>query len=400
MTLKVKFFITIFLFLGVFLITGTALAYTEGEGHFVGHVYWFDDNMNYTSGNCSYWLYKGDYPSTAEEQSPNGTTISPCYEYANKYVDFDTRCNYTNCAEGNYWVKRDEYPGSTLEYYPITFSLGPSFTITSPATTSAITDPATDLDISYSGYTPGDTIRLYFANVGLGGQTAYSDSYTHVVVNATDTFSVPFVTFNLFSNENWYLIAKLNETTNIELSGYTIFYGYSPPDNSTFCGGYTSEATCPNTCVWQVGLNLCTGAPSTPNTDDYGFATEDFGYLGNMVRDVIVALFFPSKSNINYQFGSIKTTMEQKIPFAYFYALQTAFTTAQGELTTGAMPSITIDNPFNPEATITLLDLNDTKTLLGETEWNLIRTIIGYLLWIGGFLFIWETIHKGNTAKL
>lgn len=277
---------------------------------------------------------------------------------------------------------------------------GPTLTITSPASGSSITDTSTTLDFSFSNFTIGDSFVIDFRNTGLGGQTAHSDSYTYITTASSGTFSVPFSDFNLFSTETWYLYVKLNDTTYPIEGTYNIFFGVVPADNSAFCGGFTSESTCPASCVWNVGAALCQATPTAPNPANYDFTTQDFGYLGNMFRDVVVFLFFPSQANINTQFGSIQTTMIQKIPFAYYFALKDAFTAGQAALTTGALPTISISSPFAGGTTIKLLDLDSTKTMLGTTEWNLIRTIIGYLLWIGCFLFIWETIHKGNTAKL
>lgn len=173
-----------------------------------------------------------------------------------------------------------------------------------------------------------------------------------------------------------------------------------PTDCSTFLTKNNCEAY-GSVCWFDVISQECwPRIEFPPAPEDYNFTTEDFGYLGNMFRDVLVFLFFPSADNVNYQFSLIKSQLVQKLPFAYISALQAEWIAGQTELTEGDYPIIVIQNPFDTETTITLLDFETTYILLGSTSYNLLQTIIGYLLWIGAFIFIWETIHKSNSTKL
>jgi hypothetical protein len=61
--------------------------------------------------------------------------------------------------------------------------------------------------------------------------------------------------------------------------------------------------------------------PSPPSTASYGFENKDFGLLGNMFRDVIVWLFYPSQDALN-QFGNLYDTIKAKPPIGYFTAVQ------------------------------------------------------------------------------
>lgn len=371
-----------------------------GVGASVAHNYcpfYLDSSCNLTTVSST--SVKTSIPlDTYVHIAINWTPSTVSIQYNN-----ETPVSANACAGLNYdrvWLGT-RASEAQLDYVGFQGALpGPTLTVDSPAINSAVNDPTTTLDLTYSGFEIGDSLSLYFANVGLGGQTVYSDTYVSSTASS-GIFSIPFSTFNLFSNESWFLIPKLNDVLlDVSPSNYVIFYGYVPPDNSAFCGGYTSEATCPGNCIWNVGSGLCQSTPTAPNPTDYSFTDTDFGYFGNMFRDVVVYLFFPSQANLNYQFTSIQTMASNKIPFAYYYALKTEFIAGSSALTTGAMPTISLTSPFDSETTMTFLDFGATKTLLGDTQWNLMRTIMGYLLWFGAFLFVWETIHKGNTAKL
>lgn len=58
-----------------------------------------------------------------------------------------------------------------------------------------------------------------------------------------------------------------------------------------------------------------------PSSASYGFTDKDFGLLGNMFRDVIVWLFYPSQDALN-QFGNLYDTIKAKPPIGYFTAVQ------------------------------------------------------------------------------
>jgi hypothetical protein len=58
-----------------------------------------------------------------------------------------------------------------------------------------------------------------------------------------------------------------------------------------------------------------------PSSASYGFTDKDFGLLGNMFRDVIVWLFYPSQDALS-QFGNLYDTIKAKPPIGYFTAVQ------------------------------------------------------------------------------
>lgn len=167
------------------------------------------------------------------------------------------------------------------------------------------------------------------------------------------------------------------------------------------CNSLSSEILCLDeiiSCEWD-GDSCEPRAYVLPVDTSYGFADTDFGYLGNMLRDVVVFLFFPSRDNVTAQFNAIANSYSTKIPFAYLSAFRTLWITSASSLEEGDYPVISEPNPFGG-SDLVLMDFDATRTLIGGTLFDNIRLIIGYLLWIGAFLFIWETIHAGNTSKL
>ena len=60
---------------------------------------------------------------------------------------------------------------------------------------------------------------------------------------------------------------------------------------------------------------------TAPDINNYGFANQDFGLVGNYFRDVLVFLFVPSPESLQ-KFSDLKTTLESKAPFAYFFSIR------------------------------------------------------------------------------
>jgi hypothetical protein len=98
----------------------------------------------------------------------------------------------------------------------------------------------------------------------------------------------------------------------------------SPPFVQTcdYVLGYYRDLAFKITDTWQT----------TPTGSGYGFENQDFGFLGNMFRDVIYWLFVPSQSSLE-QFTNLWDAVKMKPPIGYFTTVKTAFdslTTASG----------------------------------------------------------------------
>jgi hypothetical protein len=61
-----------------------------------------------------------------------------------------------------------------------------------------------------------------------------------------------------------------------------------------------------------------------PTMEDYYATTTDFGLLGNMFRDVLVYLFKPNDSVLDF-WRTIKDRVRDKPPFGYYALIRDAF---------------------------------------------------------------------------
>lgn len=340
----------------------------------------------------------------------------------------------TTHGAGDYYMAIRRTDDSVKKYYVVHCSgdcnnhsgtgwsvvpMGSSLSITSPATETQITDDSTLIWFSYSGFTTTNYPDAY-SDFGISiwfdipnAQSSSAFHYTTIDSSGSGTFSVPISAFGMFvyPSSFWYAharpyytddIGNFVEDTELDMSSYALSYMAISASNSTYCATIETQTDCNNSfCLWDTGTSICSALSSPPEASSYGFETEDFGLLGNMFRDVIVFLFFPSQDNINFQFSNLKSSISQRLPFAYISALQTAWTTGQTELSSGDYPKIEIDDPFDSgSAKMTILDLSATRDFMGSTSFDLFRTIMGYLFWLGAFYFLWETLHKSNSTKL
>jgi len=77
-----------------------------------------------------------------------------------------------------------------------------------------------------------------------------------------------------------------------------------------------------NDAYWTFSVGVEGGG--LPEMGDYDFTDEDFGYLGNMFRDVLVWLFKPSSEVLDY-WKTIKDDVADKPPFGYYSLVKESF---------------------------------------------------------------------------
>lgn len=88
---------------------------------------------------------------------------------------------------------------------------------------------------------------------------------------------------------------------------------------------YTASTTAwlyDNGAYWSFSVGVEGGG--LPSMDDYDFLKEDFGYLGNMFRDVLLWLFKPSANVLDY-WKTIKDDVADKPPFGYYSLIKESF---------------------------------------------------------------------------
>jgi len=218
----------------------------------------------------------------------------------------------------------------------------------------------------------------------------------------------------------WYFlyVQTSNSTTSGAVNGTTQLYGIIPT--------LTDAVGTPIQCRYgSSGGTLCNSSIGTPYYflsdspllvgQDYGFAVaasassgvslsgatafcssvfEDstFGIMSGLCR-VLTYLFIPSQDSLN-NFSSAKDILKTKIPYSYFYDIQTL--TGSISSSSGTFPSITV--PFNlglgqSHASISLFSLSAVQYYLPAGSMTIFRTLMAYSLWFTFMLFVWRTIR-------
>ncbi|GAH93628.1 unnamed protein product [marine sediment metagenome] len=110
-----------------------------------------------------------------------------------------------------------------------------------------------------------------------------------------------------------------------------------------------------------------------PEMEDYFATTTDFGLLGNMFRDVLIYLFKPNESVLDF-WRTIKDRVADKPPFGYYGLIRQAF-----------------DN-FTSEATPAFTLASATST--AEYIFTPLKSGLGWILWIlFGVWFLKRFVH-------
>lgn len=85
-----------------------------------------------------------------------------------------------------------------------------------------------------------------------------------------------------------------------------------------------------NGAYWTFSVGVEGGG--LPSMEDYEFLKEDFGYLGNMFRDVLLWLFKPTSNVLDY-WKTIKDDVADKPPFGYYSLVKESFDNLSSQAT-------------------------------------------------------------------
>lgn len=183
-------------------------------------------------------------------------------------------------------------------------------------------------------YTNNTYVRISATNVAIPNEAVYPDApvfitsnYSSCVnLNSTDTYWFHIYAQNSQSDST--AITKYWNSTNTSGS-YETWYldqtGTFPYDGTGWHknnGGFTV----PNFRI----LNSGTGGQTPNDFENNPFpppasvSNQDFGVLGNYIRDVFIWLFKPDSRVVN-QFSTLFTSVQNKPPFGYFTAIKNEF---------------------------------------------------------------------------
>lgn len=170
---------------------------------------WITTYPNFTNfgDNCNFYIYEGEYPDTS---TPAGTGSGGCLPYP------DSLWGALAQEDGTYWqhlvVTSGTFSGHDYYYAnfyrtngvwdttePIAVSI---ISITNPASTSIITDTATNLVGNWANIDPDiyHNITLYFNSNFIGEQSV---AKVIPITNSTGTFSFALSYFGISANGQW-----------------------------------------------------------------------------------------------------------------------------------------------------------------------------------------------------
>jgi len=376
------------------------------------------DNFNQISG-CTYCGgeesgrivadFASDYGKNLSTWSPETALLSGI---CTSSIPDGSEIIYFYCANGTpnkcYYIEltKTDWTGSVCQLTPVDY--GPQFSFVTASSTQ-FDSPDDTIEFTYSNF--GDIAYLRFD--WIYQETAdHSQSYDIPVSGSgnveisiwdighfwKDGFWYPMVTA---IDSDYQFVQLFDLATEFD---YSVDYRASYAADSLYCSTLT-ETECESVgnasrCFWDT--TICSTKTEPPVLDDYPFSDTDFGYLGNMFRDVLTNLFFPSPSYFQNQMNAIKASLNSKLPFAYFNVIRSKWVGIASEISEEDYPVIAIDDPFSedPEVVINLLDFSEAKNLVGETIFALFYSICQYGIWLGVVLLIWETLNKNNSSKL
>jgi len=156
------------------------------------------------------------------------------------------------------------------------------------------------------------------------------------------------------------------------------------------------------------GFGIFAGLPGTPlyetadasawvTSSSYNFGSgaegQALGALGNMMRDLGITLFVPTRDSVQL-FSDIRTIAEQRAPFAYALQIQTVWQ-AQS-ITSGSFPAVSV--PFNlglgqSNASISLFSLESVRYYLPDSIWNVFKSLMTASVWVSLMYYIYRRVN-------
>jgi len=146
-----------------------------------------------------------------------------------------------------------------------------------------------------------------------------------------------------------------------------------------------------NSGEWSVLVNGLNQPPDIAvfSSTSYGFSNTDYGWLGNMFRDLAVFLFVPSRESVAI-FDDGRAQLATKIPYSYFIDIKTSLSNISSS--SGTFPSMTIPFTVNSSTShFTLFSFSTVTHYIGSPLLATFRVLMQATLWIG---FMYMVYHK------
>jgi len=129
-----------------------------------------------------------------------------------------------------------------------------------------------------------------------------------------------------------------------------------------------------------------------PTADYYSFADEDFGLVGNYIRDVLKYLFTPSSESLQ-MYEDSQNLLATKVPFGFFAYASSSLGELGAEATTttpiGFHVSSTAGDVFAISEDVEVFNPSEIEALIPPALLTMIRAIAAVVMWFLFFTWIW-----------
>lgn len=246
---------------------------------------------------------------------------------------------------------------------------------------------AVQLKVYKGGSTPGAG-QLLAAPSGapIGMTTVTASSLTGSVARKTFTLDNCISVQGNGSTAWWFVVSRTGSENssnyyNVETwtGTQTGFTKWSIIDVS---GGWVTS-----TGVYGASLDGVNQPADIPvfSSSSYAFANTDYGWFGNMLRDLAVFLFVPSNDAVAI-FDTGRQQLATKIPYSYFLDIKNSLGSISSA--SGQFPTVTYEFNLTGSAShITLFSYDVVTHYITPTQLGIMRTLMSASLWFG-FMFV------------
>lgn len=124
-------------------------------------------------------------------------------------------------------------------------------------------------------------------------------------------------------------------------------------------------------------------------SSSYGFTDQNFGALGNMLRDIVVWLFYPTQE-INTIWNGVRMSFQAKAPVSYLVEIKDMLSSAS--YASASFPSVSVVFPTQlGSVSVDLFSEQTIEALAPSGFLSALRSLASVALWM---TFVWFVYHE------